>query len=223
MRILYAEDEADLNRLITDKLVQEGYSVDSCLDGADAIDHFDAAEYDGVVLDVMMPGADGYQVLEHIKRQTPHVPVLFLTARDSVEDRVRGLDAGADDYLVKPFSVEELAARVRAMLRKNFVQTDAVMRVADLEMDTIAHTVSRGGENIRLTAKEYQLLEYLMRNEGIVLSREKIEDHIWNFNYEGGSNTVDVYIRYLRKKIDDDHDQKLIQTVRGAGYVLKAE
>lgn len=223
MRILLAEDERDLNHIITLKLKQDGYSVDSCHDGEEALDALDAADYDAVILDIMMPKADGLTVLKKLRGSGNTTPVLFLTARDAVEDRVRGLDGGANDYLVKPFSFEELMARIRAMTRSTFGMADNILSVADLEMDCNAHTVARGGEQIVLSAKEYALLEYLMRNRGIVLSREKIENHIWNFDYEGGTNVVDVYIRYLRKKLDDGHEKKLIHTVRGSGYVLREE
>ncbi len=221
MRILLAEDERDLNRLITKKLTKDGYSVDSCLDGQEAIDCADAAEYDAAILDIMMPKADGFEVLRHIRARGAKTPVLFLTARDSVEDRVRGLDCGADDYLVKPFSFDELTARLRAMTRKRFGVTDNVLRAGDLTLDLASHRVERGGREIALSAKEYDLLEYLMCNKGIVLSREKIEDHIWNFDYEGGTNVVDVYISYLRRKIDSGDGPKLIETVRGKGYVIR--
>lgn len=221
MRILLAEDERDLNRIITRKLSADGYSVDSCYDGREALDFLKAADYDAVILDIMMPQVDGFGVLRYLRQNGKTVPVLFLTARDSVSDRVKGLDSGADDYLVKPFSFDELAARLRAMTRKSFGMTDNVLRIADLTLDTVSHTVKRGGREISLSAKEYHLLEYLMRNQGVVLSREKIENHIWNFEYEGGTNVVDVYISYLRKKIDGGHQNKLIHTVRGSGYVLK--
>lgn len=221
MRILLAEDERDLNRIIVKKLTLDGYSVDSCFDGAEAIDYFDAADYDAVILDIMMPKVDGFGVLKHIRQQKKTTPVLFLTARDSVADKVKGLDGGADDYLVKPFSFEELTARLRAMTRKTFGMTENVLRVADLELDTLTHIVRRGENVIELSAKEYKLLEYLMRNSGIVLSREKIENHIWNFDYEGGTNVVDVYISYLRKKIDGNSENKLIHTIRGSGYVVR--
>lgn len=223
MRILLAEDEQDLNRIITRKLTSDGYSVDSCSNGKDAIDYLAAAEYDAVILDIMMPQVDGYGVLRYLRQRGNTVPVLFLTAKDSVSDRVKGLDSGADDYLVKPFSFEELAARLRAMTRKRFGMTDNLIQVADLVLDTASHTVRRGDQEINLSAKEYHLLEYLMRNRGIVLSREKIENHIWNFDYEGGTNVVDVYISYLRKKIDGGRSNKLIHTVRGSGYVLKEQ
>ncbi len=221
MRILLAEDERDLNHIITKKLSSDGYSVDSCYDGREALDFLLAADYDAVILDVMMPKTDGFEVLARLREAGKNFPVLFLTARDSVADRVRGLDGGANDYLVKPFSFEELTARLRAMTRRSFGLMDNRLSVADLTMDLAAHTVQRGGHAIVLSAKEYALLEYLMHNKGIVLSREKIENHIWNFEYEGGTNVVDVYIRYLRKKIDDGYDNKLIHTVRGSGYVLR--
>lgn len=221
MRILIAEDERDLNSIITKKLSADGYSVDSCFDGNEAIEYLDAAEYDAVILDIMMPHTDGFGVLSHLRNQGKATPVLFLTARDSVADKVKGLDSGANDYLVKPFSFEELSARIRAMTRKTFGMTDNILQVADLIMDTGSRVVRRGECEIELSAKEYKLLEYLMRNRGIVLSREKIENHIWNFEYEGGTNVVDVYISYLRKKIDGNSANKLIHTIRGSGYVIK--
>ena len=223
MRILFAEDEEDLNHIVTQKLTEEGFSVDSCMNGEEALDCLAAAEYDAVILDIMMPKTDGYGVLRSLRARGSAVPVLFLTARDSVADRVKGLDSGANDYLVKPFSLEELMARVRVMTRSAHGVQSPALCVADLQMDPSAHSVSRAGKPVELTAKEYQLLEYLMFNSGIVLSREKIENHIWNFDYEGGTNVVDVYIRYLRKKIDEGHPKKLIHTVRGVGYVLKEE
>lgn len=223
MRILFAEDERDLNDIITKKLTSQGYSVDSVYDGEEAIDILSYTDYDAVILDIMMPKADGFAVLRALRSKGKSTPVLFLTARDSVQDRVAGLDSGANDYLVKPFSVEELLARIRAMTRTAFGVSDSLLTVGDLTMDTAAKVVKRGGKEIPLSAKEYALLEYLMHNAGIVLSREKIENHIWNFDYEGGTNVVDVYIRYLRKKIDEGYDKKLIHTVRGRGYVLREE
>lgn len=221
MRILLAEDEKDLNSIITRKLTADGYSVDSCYDGAEAIECLDLTDYDAVILDIMMPKIDGFGVLDHLRKSGRNTPVLFLTARDAVSDKVKGLDSGADDYLTKPFSFEELAARLRAMTRKAFGMTDNILQVADLILDTASHIVRRGDREINLSAKEYNLLEYLMRNQGIVLSREKIENHIWNFDYEGGTNVVDVYVSYLRKKIDGDCENKLIHTIRGSGYVIR--
>lgn len=221
MRILLAEDERDLNQIITQKLTLDGYSVDSCFDGEEAMDILSYTEYDAVILDIMMPKADGFAVLRSLREAGRTTPVLFLTARDAVSDRVRGLDSGANDYLVKPFSFEELAARLRAMTRTSFGQISSVLSAADLTLDSASHVVKRAGREITLSAKEFALLEYLMHNQGIVLSRERIEDHIWNFDYEGGTNVVDVYISYLRKKIDDGHTVKLIHTIRGKGYVLR--
>lgn len=223
MRILLAEDEQDLNSIIAQKLTADGYSVDCCYDGAEAIDILSYTEYDAIILDIMMPKADGFTVLRTLRDSGKTTPVLFLTARDAVADRVRGLDSGANDYLVKPFSFEELTARLRVMTRTSFGAASNVLTVGDLTMDCAAHTVRRGGRDITLSAKEYALLEYLMHNKGVVLSREKIENHIWNFDYEGGTNVVDVYISYLRKKIDGGATQKLIHTVRGRGYVLREE
>ena len=218
-----AEDEKSLNRVITKQLKASGYSVDSCFNGEEAYDMISMTEYDAAVFDVMMPKTDGFTLLKKIRREGNELPVLFLTARDSIEDRVEGLDIGADDYLVKPFAFEELLARIRVLIRKNSVSKSNVICVGDLTVDISSRTVSRNGSIIQLSAKEYELLQYLAVNNGIVLSREKIEDHIWNYDYEGGTNVVDVYIRYLRKKIDDNYDVKLIHTVRGMGYVLRVE
>ena len=173
------------------------------------------------MLDVMMPKADGITVLKKLRASGNRIPVLMLTAKSDIEDRVLGLDSGANDYLVKPFSFEELTARIRAMMRKNFGVSSNIITVADLSVDLSAHRVSRGGDEIVLSSKEFALLEYLICNKGVVLSREKIENHIWNYDYEGGTNVVDVYISYLRRKIDDGRNIKLIHTVRGSGYVLR--
>lgn len=223
MRILVAEDERSLNRIITKQLTASGYSVDSVFDGAEAYDHLIMTEYDGAVLDVMMPKCDGFSLVRKIRSEGIDTPVLFLTARDSIDDRVEGLDIGADDYLVKPFAFEELLARVRVLVRKRSSHNSSVIAVGDLSIDIASRKVTRADSEITLSAKEYELLRYLAMNKGIVLSREKIENHIWNYDYEGGTNVVDVYIRYLRKKIDDDFETKLIHTVRGAGYVLKEQ
>lgn len=221
MRLLVVEDQKDLNKIITKHLTAKGYSVDSCFDGEEALDYIDMADYDGIILDIMMPKMDGLAVLRQMRAEGNDTPVLFLTARDAVEDRVEGLDTGASDYLIKPFAFEELLARIRAMTRKASGIQSSTFTAADLVMDTAAHTVSRGGRDITLSAKEFALLEYLLRNKGKVLSRTMIENNLWNFDYAGGTNAVDVYIRYLRKKIDDDFEQKLIHTVRGSGYILK--
>lgn len=221
MRLLVVEDEIHLQNIVKKRLQKAGYSVDACGDGRDALDYLSATPYDAVILDIMLPGMSGTEVLKTIRRQGNHVPVLFLTARDGIVDRVEGLDCGADDYLVKPFAFEELLARIRVMLRRNTgVSTDELV-LADLRVDVGSHTVARGGRQIELSAKEFSVLEYLMRNRGRVLSREQIEQHVWDFDYEGGSNMVDVYIRYLRKKLDEGYEKKLIHTVRGAGYVMR--
>ena len=221
MRILFAEDEKSLNKIITKQLKAAGYSVDSCFDGGEAYDLITMTDYDAAIFDVMMPVMNGFELVKKIRAKGIDVPVLFLTARDSIEDRVTGLDIGADDYLVKPFSFDELSARLRVMTRKKYGKKTGVITIDDLSIDTASMHVERAGKSIPLSAKEYELLRYLAMNKGVVLSRGKIEDHIWNYDYEGGTNVVDVYIRYLRKKIDDVFDKKLIHTVRGAGYVIK--
>ena len=223
MRLLIAEDEPDLNDILTMALTEAGYSVDSCTDGKEALFYLSSADYDVAVLDIMMPGADGFSVLKKLREEGKRTPVLFLTARDSIEDRVRGLDSGANDYMIKPFSLDELLARIRVLTRSAHGSTGNVLTADDLTLDISSHEVRRGGKRIDLSAKEYQLLEYLLHNKGIVLSREKIENHIWNFDYEGGTNVVDVYISYLRKKIDGGHALKLIRTVRVVGYTLKED
>lgn len=223
MRVLIAEDERDLNKILTDRLKAEHYSVDSCYDGREALDYLASAEYDAVIMDIMMPVMDGLAVLREMRRKNDSTPVLLLTARDSIEDRVQGLDAGANDYLVKPFAVEELLARVRVLLRKPAETPKTCYQIADLEVHMDTRQVLRGGKEVKLSGKEFALLRYMIKNEGIVLSRSRLEEHLWNFDYAGGSNVIDVYIRYLRKKIDEGHEQKLIHTVRGAGYVLKAD
>lgn len=223
MRILIAEDEKSLNRIIAKQLKVSGYSVDCAFNGEEAYDLISMIDYDAAVFDVMMPKIDGFSLLRKIRNEGNNLPVLFLTARDSIEDRVEGLDIGADDYLVKPFAFEELLARIRVLIRKNSVSNSNIITVADLTVDISSRKVIRGNKDISLSAKEYELLQYLAVNNGIVLSREKIEDHIWNYDYEGGTNVVDVYVRYLRKKIDEGHEKKLIHTVRGMGYVLREE
>lgn len=221
MRILIAEDEKSLNNVIAKTLTKNGYSVDSCFDGEEALDYLAGAEYDAAILDIMMPKLDGINVLKKLRSSGNAVPVLFLTAKDTVSDRVQGLDAGADDYLVKPFAFDELLARIRVLLRRNSGNTENVLRAANLTVDLNTRMVFRDSTAITLSSKEFAILEYMVRNQGIVLTREKIEQHIWNYDYEGSSNVIDVYIRYLRKKIDDSYTPKLIHTVRGAGYVLK--
>lgn len=223
MRILVVEDERDLNRILTKTLTAEGCSVDACFDGLEALDYLSGASYDVIVLDRMMPRMDGMELLSRLREQGDETPVIFLTAKDAVSERVRGLDAGADDYLVKPFSFEELMARIRVVTRKHSGSTTNLFTVGDLTVDTGAHTVRRGEKNINLSTKEFALLEYMIRNKGVVLSRESIENNLWNYDYSGGSNVVDVYISYLRRKIDSGWPNKLIHTVWGVGWVLREE
>lgn len=221
MRILVAEDERDLNRILTSSLEAEHYSVDSCHSGTEALEYLESTEYDAAVLDIMMPGMDGLTVLKKIRQKKINTPVILLTARDSIEDRVSGLDAGANDYLVKPFAYEELSARIRVLLRKPAETPKTCYRVGGLEVHMDTHQVLRDGEEVKLSGKEFALLRYMVQNAGTVLSRDRLEQHLWNYDYMGSSNVIDVYIRYLRKKIDDGRETKLIHTVRGAGYVLK--
>ena len=223
MRILIVEDERDLNKILVERLKEKHYSVDSCFDGQEALDYISVTEYDAIILDVMMPKIDGITVLKTIRNQKKNVPVLLLTARDSIDDRVKGLDAGANDYLVKPFAFEELLARIRVLLRKPAEVPKSCYTVGNLEVHVDTQQVLRDGKEILLSGKEFSLLRYMVQNEGIVLSRERLGRHLWNYDYEGGSNVIDVYIRYLRKKIDDGFEQKLIHTVRGAGYVIKVK
>ena len=223
MRILIAEDEEDMNRLIKKSLEKEGYGVDACFDGKEALYYLEHTDYDAAILDIMMPEADGLTVLNTIRKKGLDLPVMFLTAKDSIPDRVLGLDSGADDYLIKPFDFDELLARVRSMTRKRTPHTSSAITIGDLTLDTGSHTVTRAGKTIELSSREYSILEYMCMNPGIVLSREKIEDHIWNYDYSGGSNVVDVYISYLRKKIDGGQSHKLIRTVWGAGWMIKED
>ncbi len=223
MRLLIAEDQQDLNGLIAKILDKEGYGVDACFDGQEALYYLENTEYDAVILDMMMPKKNGLEVLTAIRNQGNHVPVMFLTARDSISDRVEGLDCGADDYLIKPFDFDELLARIRSIIRKHTPYASRMITVGDLTLDTKSHSVSRAGLPISLSSKEYAILEYMCMNPGTVLSREMIENHIWNYDYTGGSNVVDVYISYLRKKIDGNHEKKLIRTIWGAGWMIKED
>ena len=223
MRILVVEDEKNLNDIIVKKLKLEKYGVDSCFDGKEALDYIFSTDYDAVILDIMLPKLDGFEVLKKIRSQEIKTPVLLLTARDGIDDRVKGLDYGADDYLVKPFAFDELLARIRVMLRRISNNVNNVFTIADLIVDCDSQTVTRNNNAIKLSAREFTILEYMIRNKEKVLTRDKIEQHIWNYDYEGGTNVIDVYVRYLRKKIDDDYTPKLIHTIRGVGYVLKVE
>ena len=223
MRILVVEDEKDMNRLIVKTLKKVGYSVDGCYDGEEALLNLMGAEYDAIVLDVMMPKKDGYELVKELRDKGEDIPVLFLTAKDSVADRVKGLDLGADDYLIKPFDFDELLARIRAMTRKHAGNRSNKFTEGDVVMDVERRIVTRGGKEIQILPKEFSILEYLLRNKGTVVSREQIEDRIWNSEYSGNSNNVDVYMSKLRKKIDDGYDVKLIHTIRGVGWVLRQD
>ena len=223
MRVLIVEDEKNLNSIIKKQLESQGYSVDACLDGLEAKDYMEMTDYDVIVLDIMLPGMNGLDLLRWARENEMQSQIIMLTARDSIEDRVKGLDMGADDYLTKPFAFEELLARIRMLVRKKSGNKTNIYKAGDLEVDTSAMTVTRGGKSISLTGREFAVLQYMIVNKGIVLSREQIEEHLFDYDYEGASNVVDVYIRYLRKKVDEGFETKLIHTVRGRGYVLKEE
>ncbi|MBQ7885968.1 MAG: response regulator transcription factor [Clostridia bacterium] len=222
MRMLIAEDDRLTANTLAKRLKEEYYAVDVSYNGTDALDYLLSAEYDVAVLDIMMPGMDGIEVLRRLRAAGRHTPVLLLTARDAVSDRVSGLNAGADDYLVKPFAFEELSARLRVLTRRTR-QTSNQFTAADLVVDCDTRSVTRAGKAVVLTSREFALLEYMIRNKGRVLSRSQITEHVWSYEYEGASNMIDVYIRNLRKKIDEGRDVKLIHTIRYAGYVLREE
>lgn len=220
MRLLVVEDDPALRNALEMRLTREGYAVDTCADGADGLLYAHGAEYDGLILDVMLPKMDGFTLLSILRREGYAGAALMLTARDAVEDRVEGLDRGADDYLTKPFAFDELLARIRAMLRRHGTTRSPLLTCGDLTMDTVRHSVCRSGREIRLTAKEYALLEYMLRNRGQLLTRDQIFDHVWNYDGSFETNLVDVYIGYLRAKLDRNASEKLIHTVRGFGYRL---
>ena len=223
LRILLIEDDTSLQDVITKRLKSEGYLVDSCFDGADGFAYADGIDYDCIILDIMLPKMNGIELLQKLRSKGNKSNILVLTAKDSIADRVLGLNSGADDYLVKPFEFDELLARIRVLMRRNGETKDNLLTLDDLVMNVSEHSVTRGGNSVTLTSKEYTLLEYLMRNKGQVLTRSQISDHVWNFDFEYDSNIVDVYIRYLRGKIDKGFERKLIHTVRGFGYVMRDE
>lgn len=223
MRLLVVEDEKDMNHILVNKLEKEGYNVDRCFDGNTAIDYLMLAEYDGVILDIMLPGMDGFQVLKKMRAAGKQTPVLFLSARGDTEDIVEGLDIGADDYMVKPFVFKELLARIKVMTRRKPEIQENIYRCGGLVIDYNTHEVTREGISISLSPKEFAVLLYLVRNKNIIVTREQIESNIWKLQSEVSSNLVDVYIRYLRRKIDDDFEEKMICTIRGTGYMLKCE
>jgi DNA-binding response OmpR family regulator len=222
MRLLVVEDEHKLAGVLKRGLEEHGYAVDVAYDGEDGLAMALAVPYDLIVLDVMLPGLDGFSVCQQLRAQRTHTPVLMLTARDAIDDRVAGLDSGADDYLAKPFAFRELLARVRALLRREGRSRDPVLRVADLEIDTVSHEVRRAGKPLELTSKEYAILEYFARNPNRVLTRTQIAEHVWDYDFVAMSNVIDVYVGYLRRKLGDDGESRLLRTIRGAGYQLRA-
>ena len=223
MKILLAEDEVDLNNVVTRYLKKNGYSVDSVLDGEEALDYLEYSEYDLVILDIMMPKVDGFEVIKKLRDKGNHTSVLMLTARDSADDKVKGLDLGADDYIVKPFDFNELLARIRAVVRRKYGNSSNRLVIGDLILDTSEKSVTRAGKQIELTGKEYEVLEYLMQSKNRILSREQIKEHVWDFDYEGDSNIIDVLIKNIRKKIDIEAGKQIIYTKRGLGYVIKED
>jgi heavy metal response regulator len=223
MRILVVEDERKVASFIRQGLGEEGYAVDVASNGEEGLAMARDGVHDLIILDIGLPKMNGLQVLQELRRRKVTTPVLLLTVRATIEDKVLGLDAGADDYLTKPFAFQELVARVRALLRRRTEGGSAVLQFADLTLDPARHTAFRGGQKIDLTSKEFALLDYFMRNPGRVLTRTMIIEHVWDYDFDTGTNVVDVYVNYLRKKIDSDREPKLIHTIRGVGYVMKAE
>lgn len=221
MRVLVVEDEKDLNSIICSKLVKEGYNVDACYDGQAALDYMEAENYDGAIMDIMIPNKDGITVLREMRNAGIQVPVLFLTAKTETQDIVRGLDAGASDYMTKPFEFSELMARLRVMLRTQNPVNENVITCGSLVVDMNNRQAIRDGKVIDLTVREYAILEYLARNRNVVVTREQIRVNIWKIDDDVNSNVIDVYIRYLRRKIDDNYEEKLIHTIRGVGYKLE--
>lgn len=221
MRVLVVEDEKDLNSIICSKLVKEGYNVDACYDGQAALDYMEAENYDGAIMDIMIPNKDGITVLREMRNAGIQVLVLFLTAKTETQDIVRGLDAGASDYMTKPFEFSELMARLRVMLRTQNSVNENVITCGSLVVDMNNRQAIRDGKVIDLTVREYAILEYLARNRNVVVTREQIRVNIWNIDDDVNSNVIDVYIRYLRRKIDDNYEEKLIHTIRGVGYKLE--
>jgi DNA-binding response OmpR family regulator len=221
MRILLVEDNRQLNNSLRLSLVDDGYAVDVAFDGVEGEDLAEITPYDLIILDIMLPKKNGLDVCRSLRNHRVNTPILMLTARDALEDRVAGLDSGADDYLIKPFALEELRARMRALLRRESSNRGGLLEVDNLTLDPATHFVQRNGSSLELTSKEYALLEYMMRNPNRLITREMAESHVWSYDYDGASNVVDVYIRRLRRKIDDPFGRKLIETVRGAGYRLR--
>jgi len=223
MRILVVEDEKKVSHIIQRGLQEERYSVDVAYDGEKALLMAESEKYDLLIVDVLLPKKTGLEMVKEFRAHRGTTPILMLTAKASTDDKVAGLDSGADDYLTKPFAFEELHARIRSLLRRGAQEKSTVLTIADLELDTVSHKARRGGRRIELTAKEYALLEFFLRNKERVLTRAAISVHIWEYSFDTGTNIIDVYINHLRNKVDHNHEKKLIHTVRGAGYVIKED
>ena len=223
MRVLVVEDETKVGSFIKRALEEESYAVDLCEDGAQGLDLALTGSYDLIMIDLMLPGLPGMEVLTRLRKEKIQTPVLILTAQSKVDQRVKGLDAGADDYLTKPFAIDELLARVRALLRRGTAEASGTLQIDDLILNPATREVTRGGQRIDLTVKEYALLEYFMRHAGRVLTRPMISDHVWNQDFDTFTNVIDVYVTYLRNKIDRGRARKLIHTIRGSGYMLKVD
>lgn len=221
MKILVIEDERDLNRIITKHLKKNNYSVDSCFDGQEALDFISYSEYDLIITDIMMPNVDGYEFIDKLRANKNDTPVIMLTAKDTLEDKIVGLDSGADDYIVKPFEFDELLARIRVLMRRNYGLATNIIQIEEVTLDLAKKQVTKSGEIIDLTGKEYEVLEYLMKNKGSILSRDQILNHVWDYEYEGASNIVDVIIKNIRKKLDRGEGNTIIYTKRGLGYFVK--
>lgn len=221
MKILVVEDERDLNRIITKHLKKNNYSVDSCFDGQEALDFISYSEYDLIITDIMMPNVDGYEFIDKLRVNKNNTPVIMLTAKDTLEDKIVGLDSGADDYIVKPFEFDELLARIRVLMRRNYGLATNIIQIEEVTLDLAKKQVTKSGEIIDLTGKEYEVLEYLMKNKGSILSRDQILNHVWDYEYEGASNIVDVIIKNIRKKLDRGEGNTIIYTKRGLGYFVK--
>ena len=221
MRLLVIEDEKQLLKLIGKRLKEEGYAYDLASDGKEGLNFAESVEYDCIILDLMLPSMDGFTIIQKLRAKNNKSPIIVLTAKSEIKDKVNGLDYGADDYITKPFSFEELIARIRAMLRRKLDEKETILTCEDLTLDLISREVHRNNNLIELTTKEFAILEYLLRNKGRILKKSQIAEHVWNYEFDYQSNIIEVYIRYLRKKIDDDYDVKLIHTVRGVGYKIK--
>ena len=223
MKILVVEDEKDLNRVITKHLKKNNYSVDSCFDGEEALDYISYGEYDLIITDIMMPKIDGYGFIKQLRNDKNSTPVIMLTAKDSLDDKILGLDSGADDYIVKPFEFDELLARIRVLMRRNYGFATNIIQVDDVVLDISKKQVTRSGESIVLTGKEYEVLEYLFKNKTGIISREQILNHVWDYDYEGASNIIDVIVKNIRKKLDVGSKKPIIHTKRGLGYFVKED